>query len=72
MKNQAHKYMTIANLYAGESCKLYTLNGIERARIAGRLCDFAQIVSLDSALSITVNRPTVERKMMGDKLFYSC
>lgn len=62
----------IANKYSGELCQLYTLNGIERAKVTGRLNKHATIASLDSALSIEVNWQTVERKMEGDKLFYSC
>ncbi len=61
----------IANKFSGEDCQLYTLTGIERAKVTGRLNPFATIASLDSGLSIQVNWFTVERKMESDKLFYS-
>lgn len=63
---------TIADKYTGDLCQLYTLDGIQRAKVTGRLNQFATIASLESALSIEVNWQTVERKMESDKLFYAC
>ena len=67
-----HKYQDIADRYAGEPCKLYTLDGIFDATVSGHLHQYATIAALDGFGRIEVNWPTVERKMQGDKTFFAC
>lgn len=65
------KHKRIADQYAGQSCQMYTLDGIFDAQISGRLERFAVIRS-DAGHSAQFSWETVERKMTGDKLFYIC
>ena len=67
-----HKYQDIADKYSGEACQVYTLNGNRPGIISGRLEPFALVRTLDGSISMSVNWPTIERKMQSDKLFYSC
>lgn len=65
------EHKTIADTFTGEACKLYTLDGVKDAIIAGRLCRFATVRAFNG-MSIEVTWPLVERKMQGDKTFYAC
>jgi hypothetical protein len=67
-----HKHQNIADIYTGENCLLYTLDGIKEAQVCGRQNQFATIMARKGAMKIEVNRPLVERKMQGDKTFYAC
>lgn len=67
-----HKHQAIADAYAGEPCNVYTLDGTKQGIISGRMADYAVIRTLDGAVSMQVNWPTVQRKMQSDKLFYAC
>lgn len=67
------EHATIADRYAGEECKLYTLGGIKDATISGRLCRFAIIRTMDNCGQATFSWEAVERIMQQDeKLFYIC
>lgn len=65
------KHKAIADKYAGQPCKMYTLDGIFDAQILGRMERFAVVRTMHGH-SMAVSWPTVERKMEGDKLFYIC
>lgn len=67
-----NKYQDIADKYTGQDCELYTLDGVKKALIAGRLCPYATIRAVDGSASIETTWPLVERKMESDKLFYAC
>ena len=68
-----HKYQAIADKYAGQNCKLYTLNGVLDAVICGRLEKFATVVvEHNSGYNVQFNWPIIARKMESDKTFYAC
>lgn len=71
-RQTALEHCTIAERYTGAPCKLYTLDGILDATICGRLHKFATIKAMQGGMSIEVTWPLVERKMEGDKTFYTC
>ncbi len=71
-RETAIEHWVIAERYTCASCYLYTLNGTIDAIICGRLHKFATIKALKGGMSIEVTWPLVERKMQGDKTFYTC
>lgn len=72
MRQTATEHRVIAERYTGAPCFLYTLDGVKDALVCGRLHKFATIRAMDSTISIEVTWPLVERKMEGDKTFYTC
>lgn len=67
-----NKHQKIAAKYAGEACKVCTLDGIKEGIISGRLNKYASIRTFDASIDMQVNWPAVELKMQSDKLFYAC